>query len=369
MLSLHGCHQTNVVLSLAAESFTMPYADIVIEKAPVPHSLEAYAQAYIERIKIKRESEQGIRFKYTAIMWFIDWCREREVDRLELITRPLIQRYQRHLHYVVGKNGKPLTIGAQRNRLMAIRAWFKYLMRENLILHNPTSDLDLPKKEKRLPKHTLTAAEAERILAQPDITTPLGIRDRAILEVFYSTGIRRQEMIDLAIQEVDRGAGVLAVRQGKGRKDRFIPIGDRAVQWVEKYLEDVRPYQQTPSSPDNLFLKMSGKALTPHPLGKMVYTYIQASGVEKAGRCHLFRHTMATLMLENGADLRFIQQMLGHQQLSTTEIYTRVAIHKLKAIHTETHPGKLNARDQQDALPQDIEAESLLDQLVEEAED
>ncbi len=346
-----------------------PYLERPRENTSNPRSLEAYAQAYVEQLNVRHYSKQYVQYKHAALLGFIAWCHERGIDRIEAITRPVIQRYQRHLHYAVGRGGKPLSVQTQCNHLIAITTWFRFLMRENLILYNPASELELPKRPKRLPKHTLTADEAEIVLAQPDVETPKGIRDRAILEVFYSTGIRRQELINLEQHDVNSGAGVVAIRQGKGSKDRFVPIGERALLWVEKYVEDVRVEYALPSSPANLFLETTGSKLAPQVISRAVHKYVKHSGVEKVGRCHLFRHTMATLMLENGADIRFIQAMLGHAQLSTTEVYTHVAIHKLKEIHTATHPGKLAARKPPARLSEAMTAEDLLEQLAEEAED
>ncbi len=309
-----------------------------------------------------------MQYKYASLGWFIEWCHERGIERVQQITRPILQRYQRHLYYALSRSGKPLSVASQRNRLTAVRTWFKFLMRENLILYNPASELELPKQEKRLPKHTLTVDEAELVLSQPDIETDKCLRDRAILEVLYSTGIRRQELINLKRQDMNTGAGVIAVRQGKGKKDRFIPVGDRALLWVYKYLEEVRTLHALPNSPDNVFLDETGSDLEKHRLGRAVKKYVKESGIDKTGSCHLFRHTMATLMLENGADIRFIQQMLGHSMISTTEIYTHVAIHKLKEIHTATHPARVEKYRQQD---DDIELgeADLLDSLDAEAKE
>ena len=318
----------------------MPYVPRKIDTPSDPTSLEAYALAYIEQLRAKNYAEQSVQYKYASLSWFIEWCHERGIDRIETITRPTLQRYQRHLYYEISRSGKPLSIDSQRNRLTAVRTWFRFLIRENLILYNPASELELPKPDKRLPKHTLTAAEAEQILSQPDIETDNGIRDRAMLEVLYSTGIRRQELLNLRLQDINAGAGVLAIRLGKGRKDRFVPVGDRALLWLQIYRDDVRPHYRLPSSSDALFLDDNGKNLDPHKVGRAVTRYVKQSGVDKVGSCHLFRHTMATLMLEGGADIRFIQQMLGHSAISTTEIYTHVAIHRLKEIHTATHPAR-----------------------------
>jgi integrase/recombinase XerD len=209
------------------------------------------------------------------------------------------------------------------------------------------------------------------VLAQPDLETPAGIRDRAILEVFYSTGMRRQELVNLERQHLDSARGIVAIRQGKGKKDRFVPVGERAVLWLEKYLADVRPELET-TDIHTLFLDETGQKLDPHRISRAVRSYVEKSGVNKKGRCHLFRHTMATLMLENGADIRFIQQMLGHAQLSTTEIYTHVSILKLKQVHTLTHPARLpdgKAEDVREDLRarQSETAEDLLAALDAEA--
>lgn len=345
----------------------MPYAERPIDAPSDPRSLEAYALAYKEQLHAQHYATQSVQYKYVSIGWFIDWCHERGIDRIEQITRPILQRYQRYLYHAISRSGKPLSVASQRNRLTAVRTWFRFLMRENLILYNPASELELPKPEKRLPKHTLTTEEAELVLTQPNIESDTGLRDRAILEVFYSTGIRRQEVINLTRQDINAGAGVIAVRQGKGKKDRFVPIGERALLWTEKYLDDVRPQHALPSSPDNAFLDETGKVLDPHKVSRAVKKYVKQSGIDKVGSCHLFRHTMATLMLENGADIRFIQQMLGHSMLSTTEIYTHVAIHKLKEIHTATHPARLERQVTHDDT--DATADELLATLAIEAEE
>ncbi|CAN7723544.1 tyrosine-type recombinase/integrase [Caballeronia sp. LjRoot29] len=206
-----------------------------------------------------------------------------------------------------------------------------------------------------MPKHILSEEEAERVLNVADVTSALGIRDRAILETFYSTGIRRTEMINLQVHDIDADRGTLMVRQGKGSRDRLIPIGDRALAWIAKYLNEVRHKIVLADDQGTLFLVVTGDAFSPRSLGLMVADYIKRSGVNKSGSCHLFRHTMATLMLENGADVRFVQVMLGHAQLTSTQVYTQVAIRALKEIHTATHPARLERREDvkkiEDSMP------------------
>jgi len=167
----------------------------------------------------------------------------------------------------------------------------------------------------------LTHGKAEQVLAQPDLADPVGLRDRAILETFYSTGMRRRELAQLELYDLDCERRTVMVRQGKGKKDRMVPIGKRALAWIEKYLAESRPLLQTDHREPALFLSSLGLPLEPDSLTEYVRDYEAKANTGKTGSCHLFRHTMATLMLENGADIRFIQAMLGHAELSTTQIY------------------------------------------------
>jgi integrase/recombinase XerD len=163
------------------------------------------------------------------------------------------------------------------------------------------------------------------------------VRDRAILEVLYSTAIRRAELIGLRIWDVDHARGTVFVRQGKGARDRHVPIGSRALLWVSRYGDLVRPKLLTKET-DGLFLSASGEPLCADWLSRTVKAYIAAGAPTKRGSCHLFRHTAATLMLEGGADIRYVSEMLGHAKLETTALYTRVSIAKLRAVHAATHP-------------------------------
>ena len=236
---------------------------------------------------------------------------------------------------------------------MPLRAWFKWLTRNNHILYNPAADLELPRLEHRLPKHVLTQSEADAVINGPNVTEPLGIRDRAILETFYSTGMRRAEMIGLKLYDVDIDSGTVMIRQGKNKKDRMVPIGQRALKWINKYIRDVRPSLMLDPNEQTLFITAEGEPLSKHYASQIVREYVDAANIGKSGSCHLFRHTMATLMLEGGADVRFIQAMLGHANINTTQIYTQVSIRKLKEIHEATHPAKDRRPDEPKQPPDD----------------
>ncbi len=184
----------------------------------------------------------------------------------------------------------------------------------------------------------LTATEAELVLARPNVTDLIGLRDRAILETLYSTGIRRMEVINLLVYDLDAERGTLMVRQGKGKKDRMVPIGENAVVWIRKYVDEARPQLVMPPDSGTLFLTQEGDEISRERLTQLVREYVLAADTGKSGSCHLFRHTCATVMLEAGADIRYIQEMLGHVELSTTQIYTQVSIRRLKTVHSLTHP-------------------------------
>lgn len=312
-----------------------------IGDAADPDSLYRFMQRFLAWQAERNYSPKTIIGREDNLRMFIAWLDERGIRRPHEVTKPIIERYQSHLFVYRKKDGQPLSARTQHGHITPIRAWFKWLAKQNFILYNPASDLDLPRLDKRLPRHVLTMKEAETVLAVPDIATSTGIRDRAMMEVLYSTGMRRLELIGLQVFDIDVERGTVMIHLGKGRKDRMVPIGERAIAWVEKYRDDVRQELATGLDEGTLFLTNLGEAFSPNRLTQLVREYIQAAQIGKSGSCHLFRHTMATLMLENGADIRYIQAILGHAELSTTQIYTQVSIRQLKAIHTATHPGRM----------------------------
>jgi integrase/recombinase XerD len=311
-----------------------------------PESLTAYMTRWLTHLAVKNYADATLVDRRTALSVFIVWCAERGIEQPRDVTKPMLERYQRHLFYHRKADGAPLTFRTQAQRLVPIRAFFKWLSRENLILANPAADLDLPRGEKRLPAATLTAEEADLVLAQPDVGDVLGLRDRAMLEVLYATAIRRMELIRLKVWDVDWARSSLMIRLGKGGKDRIVPLGARAKTWLIAYRDEARPGLIVGRDDGTLFLSRDGKPLEAKRLSEKVRGYVAAAGVAKAGSCHLLRHTAATLMLEGGADIRFIQALLGHESLETTQIYTKVSIAKLAEIHAATHPGAKLARDQ-----------------------
>ena len=305
-----------------------------------PLGMAAAITAFLEWMGARNYSPVTSENREVSLRRFTAWCELRAIGRPSEVTRPVLERYQRHLFHRRKSDGRPLSFRSQRNELVSLRAFFKWLVRQNLVLSNPASDLDLPRVELRLPP-VLTEAEAERVMRAPNLETPTGLRDRALLETLYSTGMRRMELSGLKTYDLDAERGTVLIRQGKGKKDRWIPIGDRAVFWIDRYLIEARSVLLFDPTEDTVFLTDSGLPFELGTLTHLVGEYVRSAGAGKPGACHLFRHTMATQMLENGADIRFIQMMLGHSSLATTQIYTQVSIRKLKEVHTATHPARL----------------------------
>lgn len=296
---------------------------------------------YIEWLRVRAYSERTIRNRRAYIGFLVDWLEERSLHRPREVTKPVLERYQRFLYYYRQRSGQPLSFRAQHQRLIAVRGLFRWLAKQNVIAANPASELDLPRLPHRLPPPVLTHDEVEAVMRQPDVCTPIGLRDRAIMEVLYSCGIRRTELTCLKIVDLDVERGTLSVRAGKGARDRMIPIGERAIHWTNRYLEEVRPDWVMPPDEGWLFLSTLGDSLHPDGLTRRVRAYVKQADVGKMGACHAMRHAMATAMLDGGADIRSIQEILGHLSLDTTMIYTKVSIRKLIAIHAATHPGAM----------------------------
>ena len=331
--------------------------------------LEALMLEHLNALGVKNYSVHTVSNHRIYIGFFLEWCKERGLTDPVEVTRPVLERYQRYLFHYRKKNGEPLSFRSQRASLVPLRAWFRWMTRQNHILHNPASELELPRLGRSLPKNIFSAHEVECVMQVCDIGDPIGLRDRAILETLYSTGMRRMEVVQLKLYDLQLDRGLILIRQGKGHKDRYAPIGERAIAWLQKYLREGRP--QLAVEPDDMavFLTVQGEPFSRNYLTFVVSECIDAAKLGKTGSCHLFRHTMATLMHENGADIRHIQAILGHEDIKTTQIYTQVAIRTLQQVHAATHPAAMLERSQHAASKDsDPDAEALFSALDREAE-
>lgn len=232
--------------------------------------------------------------------------------------------------------GQGLSPASVNRKLAAIRGFYKYLLREARLEENPLARVETARTWMRLPG-TLSRDEMETLLAQPAEATPAGIRDRAMLELLYATGIRVSELATLTLNRVNRQMGFL-VTVGKGRKERIVPVGQSALGWLGRYIEQARPVFLKKKASTALFLNRSGERFTRQGLWKLIKKYAKMAGLERKVHPHTFRHSFATHLLEGGADLRSVQIMLGHTDISTTQIYTHVTRERLKEIHKKFHP-------------------------------
>lgn len=331
-----------VVLEVARRGVHVP------QPIPGPRSDPAgwpvVVEDFLTDLAARGYSPATVRARRQALAVFAGWCLDRGLDGPGQVSRPVLVRYQRWLFHYRKTDGDPLTFRSQNARLLPVRALFAWCVKNGHLGANPASDLELPKVEQRLPKAALTAAEAEQVLAVPDEKTVSGLRDRTMLEVLYCTGIRRGELAKLNVRDIDTDRATLMVRQGKGKKDRLVPIHHRCIGWLVAYVADARPRLVAEPDDGTLFLTVDGTPFSLDRLTQLVRDHVKTSGVAKEGACHLFRHTLATVMLEGGADIRYVQAMLGHAELSTTQIYAQVSIRALQAVHAATHPAATDPR-------------------------
>lgn len=306
-----------------------------------PHGGLAHRMVqYLEWQRERNGTAQGLRNREHQLTQFLLWCEERGVEHAGAVSLRVLEQYQRYLYQTRKADGDPLSVTTQCNRLAALKSLFRWMTRRHLLPSDPASGLEMPKRGQRLPKDVLSVAEMEQLLSWPDVSTATGLRDRAMLELLYSTGMRRMEVAGLTVNSISPENGTVMICQGKGRKDWLIPTGTRACRWVQRYEQEGRPRLAGALNSDILFLNHAGRPYSLEVLSSHVGRIIRHSGLREAGSCHLLRHTMATHMLENGADTRWIQMMLGHTDISSTQIYTRVSIRALKEIHHATHPAE-----------------------------
>lgn len=220
--------------------------------------------------------------------------------------------------------------------ISALRKFYRYLLRETVISSDPMTMVASPKPAQHLPA-TLSGPEIDALMAAPDITQPLGLRDRAMFELMYATGLRVSELVNLRLDQMHLSLNLLEVT-GKGDKQRIVPVSPQAVDWVNQYLQNSRPALIKKTPPAVVFVNFHGRQLTRQGIWKNLKAYIQALGIEKDVTPHTLRHSFATNLLENGADLRVVQELLGHADISTTQIYTHLSNKKIMKVYHDTHP-------------------------------
>jgi len=296
---------------------------------------------YLEHLKVQNYAPRTIESIEAHLRFFFEYLEEEtKVGDLAELAHEDLAAYQTWLYFTPSRTSdKPLSSTVQHNRLWAVRGFFRGLFRKGLLFHDPAATLELPKYHRPLPRGILKPDQVLALLKAPDAETVLGLRDRAILEVLYATGIRNAELLTLTLDAVEREAGQLRVT-GKGGKERAVPLGTIALNWLWRYLLEARPRLAQGPGPGEgrAFLSRSGRPLTRCGLGAIVGQHARKAGLPEHTSPHTLRHTCATHLLQAGADIRSIQVLLGHVSLSTTQVYTHVDITDLKKVHRAFHP-------------------------------
>jgi len=282
--------------------------------------IDRYIEKFIRYLEIERNASKHTLINYSVDLKSLsEFLKEEPIEKIDYIS------LRRYLAHIKEQNLSKVSIA---RKIASIRSFFKFLFREGIIKNNPASSLSTPKRDKHLPKF-LDEKEIVILLESPDLESEAGLRDRAILETLYSTGIRVSELVGLNVEHIDQIGGVIKV-YGKGKKERIVPIGGRALQAIRDYLKK--------RDAKALFFNKNGGRLTDRSIRRIINKYITKASIQQKISPHTLRHSFATHMLDHGADLRSVQELLGHANLSTTQIYTHITTERLKSAYQKSHP-------------------------------
>ncbi|MCF7848477.1 MAG: site-specific tyrosine recombinase XerD [Kiritimatiellales bacterium] len=293
--------------------------------------MNALLESFLDYISLERGLSINTRKAYADdIRQFLDWLGRKGITSLSQVSRKQI------LDHLMAMKAKGMSTNSISRHLVSIKVFFRHLQQEGMLSRNVTDTMDSPKLWKILPD-TLSQKEVELLLAAPDLKKPLGVRDRAILELFYASGLRVSELANLQLTDLHMEEGYIRCI-GKGRKERVIPVGDEAARVIGRYLEEIRPLLCENPHLHNVFVSRRSSSLCRQRLWQIIKQHTKKAGIMKTVTPHTLRHSFATHLLANGAPLRVIQEMLGHADIATTQIYTHVNPERLKSIHHQFHP-------------------------------
>lgn len=302
-----------------------------------------------EHLKVLNRSPSTINNYAHHLEHFFEWI---ETDTMQQVTKERIQAYVSGLYEYRTRQGKPYSIGTLCTKIRSVKRFFEFLEKSNLIFMDPSASVKEPKLNRRVLKPVLTDQEIKTLMDQPNLGTLMGIRDRSIMELFYSTGIRKEELCNLTIYDADLTGRMLRINKGKGQKDRVVPMGKHAVRFIREYIAHARPhFTKNNRSCRYLFVDRMGKRLSKQAVRVMIKKYGTAAKIKKSVTPHMFRHCFATGLVKNGADIFSVQKMLGHVCTSTTQIYIRSLGLDIKKVHAKTHPREKDKEDRKTAKP------------------
>lgn len=310
---------------------------------PTTNRLWCCIKYYLKLCLAQGKANDTIRTNKYGLRKFCIWCFDRNIHLINDINTSLMDDYMEYLNsYRKPKDNQPYCAATKYALLLVIQTFITKMHNRELLCTNKLQYMDLPKVGRPLPKAIFSEAEVEKILEQPLLFGLKGMRDRVILETFFATGIRRAELRQLDVGDIDLEQQLVRVIKGKGGREYILPISDRACEWIVFYLAKLRPKLSKGSFSSVLFLNDKGEKYRANALSDMASHYVRLAGFKRAGSCHLFRHSTATIMLNNGADIRHVQEMLGHANITSTQIYTFVSRSKLTEVYNKTHPSALS---------------------------
>jgi integrase/recombinase XerD len=315
------------------------------------HTVELFddlQKGFREYLTVKNQSRMTVDSYLQSVKQLLAYLVRRGIDDIREVTKDTLRDYQHYLTQYKTKEGNPYTVNTLHVKLRGVLKFFDYLERTKKILYNPALAIRMPDLGQRLPKNIISKDEAKRILDQPNTSTMLGIRDKTILELLYSTGIRLEELYQLTVYDVDYGNGFLRVNKGKFAKDRILPLGSVSCKYLREYIKQVRPWLTRKNKDERvLFIGKCGRRIHKLIIERMVKDYATEAGVKKRVTPHTWRHSFASHLLADGADVIHVQKLLGHSSPDITQIYTKVTPKEIKQTHFKKHPRE---KDQEQAI-------------------
>ena len=297
---------------------------------------------YLKQMKAQNFAASYIRSTEGVLRQFTTFLHKEGITDIENLNLEIIEEYQQEIAFSFTAKGKPLAIGTRCARLCGIKNFTRFLKDHDYLVHDPGAHIKLPRKGKSLPRAIMNEAEVKKLMEAPDIHTNRGFRNRVILELLYDTGIRRAEIAGIRLSDIDLDGGFIIVH-GKGEKERVVPVSEKVCGLLKNYILAVRPSFISEKDSGWLILNRWGERMGGCSILAVVKRSLTLSRLKSRVTTHTLRHTCATHMLKNGAPIRHIQEMLGHESLETTQIYTHVTINDLKEVHNKYHPSNKEA--------------------------
>jgi integrase/recombinase XerD len=313
----------------------------------VDTSLQHYdvlADRHLQHLQLLNFAVGTIKTNRGTLRHFKRYLEEARVTDLQAVSAATVNDFFAWLMVQPSHRGTTRTPGTQNRCLSGLKGFFAFLAEENYLARSPIKDLRYAREPDYLPRNVLTVQESRKIMQQPDLQTVVGYRDRTMLEVLYATGVRKSELMNLTVENVNIEEGLLRINGGKGAKDRIVPLTKLACSFLENYIKGVRPELIGQNQTNRLFLSIRQRQMSKNTMATAIEKYAEKAGIKKHVTCHVWRHTVATHLVQNQANLRHVQEIMGHRLLTTTERYLHLTIADLKAAHHKYHPREADAK-------------------------